>query len=118
MYILRTIKCLCDSPLFLKEIDRYILTCVFVLVDDVDGGEETDMDDFDRLRSIREQQRKEKQLNKLMARSISAQQVSIEHKKGNIFYKRISNKNHIIINKGSILCTQKNHFCTQFTDHV
>lgn len=54
----------------------YIVTGVFVLVDEVDGGEEADMDDFDRLRSIREQHRREKYLHKLMARSVSAQQVN------------------------------------------
>lgn len=45
-------------------------------MDEVDGGEEADIDDFDRLRSIREQHRREKYLQKLMARSISAQQVN------------------------------------------
>ncbi|XP_037297232.1 bestrophin-3 isoform X3 [Manduca sexta] len=44
------------------------------LLDEVDGEEEPDMDDFDRLRSIREQHRREKYLQKLMARSVSAQQ--------------------------------------------
>ncbi|XP_045763507.1 bestrophin-4-like isoform X2 [Maniola jurtina] len=46
------------------------------LLDEVDGGdgEDPDMDDFDRLRSVREQHRREKYLQKLMARSISAQQ--------------------------------------------
>ncbi|CAH2238775.1 jg11653 [Pararge aegeria aegeria] len=44
------------------------------LLDEVDGTENPDMDDFDRLRSIREQHRREKYLQKLMARSISAQQ--------------------------------------------
>lgn len=48
-------------------------------VDEVDGAddEDPDMDDFDRLRSIREQHRREKYLQKLMARSVSAQQVHI-----------------------------------------
>ncbi|XP_052738280.1 bestrophin-4 isoform X2 [Bicyclus anynana] len=45
------------------------------LLDETDGVDgNTDMDDFDRLRSIREQHRREKYLQKLMARSISAQQ--------------------------------------------
>ncbi|CAB3228351.1 unnamed protein product [Arctia plantaginis] len=45
------------------------------LLDEVDGdGADTDMDDFDRLRSTREQHRREKYLQKLMARSVSAQQ--------------------------------------------
>ncbi|KAH9641032.1 hypothetical protein HF086_015128 [Spodoptera exigua] len=44
------------------------------LMDEADGGEDPELDDFDRLRSIREQHRKEKYLQKLMARSISAQQ--------------------------------------------
>ncbi|CAH0669090.1 unnamed protein product [Spodoptera exigua] len=44
------------------------------LLDEADGGEDPELDDFDRLRSIREQHRKEKYLQKLMARSISAQQ--------------------------------------------
>lgn len=48
-----------------------------VLVDEVDGGDEADTDDFDRLRSIRDQRRREKYLQKLMARSVSAQQVRI-----------------------------------------
>ncbi|CAH2092015.1 unnamed protein product [Euphydryas editha] len=44
------------------------------LMDEVDGGED-DMDDFDRLRSSREQHRREKKyLQKLIARSVSAQQ--------------------------------------------
>lgn len=43
-------------------------------MDEVDGGD--DDGDFDRLRSIRDQQRKEKQLQKLLARSVSAQQVN------------------------------------------
>ncbi|XP_072941772.1 bestrophin-4 isoform X2 [Epargyreus clarus] len=43
------------------------------LLDEVDGGDD-DVDDFDRLRSIREQHRREKYLQKLMARSVSAQQ--------------------------------------------
>ncbi|XP_045459613.1 bestrophin-4-like [Melitaea cinxia] len=43
------------------------------LMDEVDGGDD-DMDDFDRLRSSREQHRREKYLQKLMARSVSAQQ--------------------------------------------
>ncbi|KAM3968234.1 LOW QUALITY PROTEIN: bestrophin-4 [Aphomia sociella] len=42
------------------------------LLDEADGGE--DMDDFDRLRSTRDAQRREKYLQKLMARSVSAQQ--------------------------------------------
>ncbi|XP_050561262.1 bestrophin homolog 17 isoform X7 [Spodoptera frugiperda] len=44
------------------------------LLDEADGGEDPELDDFDRLRSIREQHRREKYLQKLMARSISAQQ--------------------------------------------
>ncbi|XP_060800716.1 bestrophin-4 isoform X2 [Amyelois transitella] len=45
------------------------------LMDEVDGNEDPDMDDFDRLRSIREQNRRDKYLQKLMAaRSVSAQQ--------------------------------------------
>lgn len=44
------------------------------LIDDVDGEEEPDIDDFNRLRSIREQHRRDKYLQKLMARSVSAQQ--------------------------------------------
>ncbi|XP_037967947.2 bestrophin-4 isoform X3 [Plutella xylostella] len=46
------------------------------ILDEVDGGDDDteDMDDFDRLRSVREQHRREKYLQKLMARSISAQQ--------------------------------------------
>lgn len=48
----------------------------------MDGGDtgddpDNDMDEFDRLRSIREQHRRAKYLQKLMARSVSAQQVSI-----------------------------------------
>ncbi|XP_046978522.1 bestrophin-4-like isoform X1 [Vanessa cardui] len=46
------------------------------LLDEVDGGDDPDIDDFDRLRSIREQHRREKYLQKLMARSVSAQQPS------------------------------------------
>lgn len=42
-------------------------------MDEVDGAE--DADDFERLRSIRDQRRREKYLQKLMARSVSAQQV-------------------------------------------
>lgn len=50
---------------------------MFIAVDEADGdGADTDMDDFDRLRSIREQHRREKYLQKLMARSVSAQQVT------------------------------------------
>lgn len=45
-------------------------------MDEADGGEDPELDDFDRLRSIREQHRREKYLQKLMARSISAQQVT------------------------------------------
>ncbi|CAH0721683.1 unnamed protein product, partial [Brenthis ino] len=44
------------------------------LMDEVDGAEDADTDDFDRLRNIREQHRREKYLQKLMARSVSAQQ--------------------------------------------
>ncbi|XP_050362804.1 bestrophin-4 isoform X1 [Nymphalis io] len=44
------------------------------LLDEVDGGDDPDIDDFDRLRSIREQHRREKYLQKIMARSVSAQQ--------------------------------------------
>lgn len=44
-------------------------------MDEADGGEDPDMDDFDRLRSIRDQHRRDKYLQKLMARSVSAQQV-------------------------------------------
>lgn len=46
------------------------------LLDDPDGEEEEDeeLDDFERLRSIREQQRRDKYLQKLLARSVSAQQ--------------------------------------------
>ncbi|KAJ8727018.1 hypothetical protein PYW08_015415 [Mythimna loreyi] len=44
------------------------------LLDEADGGEDQELDDFDRLRSIREQHRREKYLQKLMARSVSAQQ--------------------------------------------
>ncbi|XP_059060010.1 bestrophin-4 isoform X2 [Achroia grisella] len=44
------------------------------LLDEADGGDDPDMDDFDRLRSIREQERRDKYLQKLMARSVSAQQ--------------------------------------------
>ncbi|XP_075972946.1 bestrophin homolog 22-like isoform X5 [Anticarsia gemmatalis] len=43
------------------------------LLDEADGGD-PDIDEFDRLRSIREQHRREKYLQKLMARSVSAQQ--------------------------------------------
>ncbi|KAI5634321.1 bestrophin, RFP-TM, chloride channel domain-containing protein [Phthorimaea operculella] len=43
------------------------------LLDEVDGGEDGE-DDFNRLRSIREQHRRAKYLQKLMARSVSAQQ--------------------------------------------
>ncbi|CAH0628850.1 unnamed protein product [Chrysodeixis includens] len=43
------------------------------LLDEADGGEDPDMD-FNRLRSIREQHRRDKYLQKLMARSVSAQQ--------------------------------------------
>lgn len=50
-------------------------------MDEVDGNEDPDEDDFDRLRSIREQNRREKHLQKLMARSVSAQQVIC----GNLF---------------------------------
>ncbi|CAK1551830.1 unnamed protein product [Leptosia nina] len=42
------------------------------LLDEVDGGE--DDDDFNRLRSVREQHRRDKYLQRLMARSVSAQQ--------------------------------------------
>ncbi|XP_059060012.1 bestrophin-4 isoform X3 [Achroia grisella] len=48
------------------------------LLDEADGGDDPDMDDFDRLRSIREQERRDKYLQKLMARSVSAQQVNIQ----------------------------------------
>lgn len=46
----------------------------------MDGGDEVEddedaMDDFNRLRSIREQRRRDKYLQKLLARSVSAQQV-------------------------------------------
>lgn len=44
------------------------------IMDEVDGGDDDAMDDFDRLRSIREQHRRDKYLQKLMARSVSAQQ--------------------------------------------
>nr|XP_049696885.1 bestrophin homolog 22 isoform X2 [Helicoverpa armigera] len=44
------------------------------LLDEADGGEDPELDDFDRLRSIREQHRRDKYLQKLMARSVSAQQ--------------------------------------------
>ncbi|XP_068627529.1 bestrophin-4-like isoform X2 [Battus philenor] len=46
------------------------------LMDEIDGGDGDDavLDDFDRLRSAREQERKEKYRQKLMARSVSAQQ--------------------------------------------
>ncbi|KAL0839608.1 hypothetical protein ABMA28_016287 [Loxostege sticticalis] len=44
------------------------------LLDEVDGAE--DADDFERLRSIRDQRRREKYLQKLMARSVSAQQTA------------------------------------------
>ncbi|XP_032511949.1 bestrophin-4 isoform X2 [Danaus plexippus] len=44
------------------------------LMDEVDGGDDAELDDFDRLKSLREQHRKEKYLQKLMARSVSAQQ--------------------------------------------
>ncbi|XP_049865230.1 bestrophin-4 isoform X2 [Pectinophora gossypiella] len=44
------------------------------LLDEVDGGDEADMDEFDRLRNTREQHRRAKYLQKMMARSISAQQ--------------------------------------------
>lgn len=54
----------------LKPISYLLLS-----VDDVDGEEEPDIDDFNRLRSIREQHRRDKYLQKLMARSVSAQQV-------------------------------------------
>lgn len=47
-------------------------------VDEVDGEDEPYLDDFDRLRSIREQHRREKHLQKLMARSVSAQQVTLK----------------------------------------
>lgn len=55
---------------------------VVFAVDEMDGGDtgddpDNDMDEFDRLRSIREQHRRAKYLQKLMARSVSAQQVSI-----------------------------------------
>ncbi|KAL0839606.1 hypothetical protein ABMA28_016287, partial [Loxostege sticticalis] len=45
------------------------------LLDEVDGAE--DADDFERLRSIRDQRRREKYLQKLMARSVSAQQLVV-----------------------------------------
>lgn len=45
------------------------------ILDEVDGdGADPDIDEFDRLRSIREQHRRDKYLQKLMARSVSAQQ--------------------------------------------
>ncbi|XP_022119951.2 bestrophin-4 isoform X2 [Pieris rapae] len=44
------------------------------LLDEVDGGD--DDEDFNRLRSVREQHRKDKYLQRLMARSVSAQQQS------------------------------------------
>ncbi|KAL0883951.1 hypothetical protein ABMA27_016010 [Loxostege sticticalis] len=44
------------------------------LLDEVDGAE--DADDFERLRSIRDQRRRDKYLQKLMARSVSAQQTA------------------------------------------
>ncbi|CAH2062785.1 unnamed protein product, partial [Iphiclides podalirius] len=44
------------------------------LMDEVDGVDDEDLDDFDRLRSVREQERREKHRQKLMARSVSAQQ--------------------------------------------
>ncbi|XP_028174602.1 bestrophin homolog 1-like isoform X2 [Ostrinia nubilalis] len=46
------------------------------LLDEVDGAGETDADDFERLRSIRDARRRDKYLQKLMARSISAQQTT------------------------------------------
>ncbi|CAH0759221.1 unnamed protein product [Diatraea saccharalis] len=45
-----------------------------ILMDEVDGVEDTD--DFERLRSIRDQRRRDKYLQKLMARSVSAQQTT------------------------------------------
>ncbi|RVE45968.1 hypothetical protein evm_009371 [Chilo suppressalis] len=45
-----------------------------IIMDEVDGVEEND--DFERLRSIRDQRRREKYLQKLMARSVSAQQTT------------------------------------------
>ncbi|KAL4708792.1 hypothetical protein ACJJTC_011756 [Scirpophaga incertulas] len=43
------------------------------IMDEVDGTDDTD---YDRLRSIREQRRRDKYLQKLMARSVSAQQTA------------------------------------------
>ncbi|XP_041972691.1 bestrophin-4 isoform X1 [Aricia agestis] len=47
--------------------------CSETVLDEVDGGDE-ELDEFDRLKSIREQHRRDKYMQKLLARSVSAQQ--------------------------------------------
>lgn len=60
---------------------RPILTYLFiylVTVDEIDGEDEG-MDDFERLKSKREKERRIRYTQKLMARSVSAQQVNISN---------------------------------------